>query len=349
MRDNGLIEIGRSQGVRAIRHSCWSAGWSLSVSQIDPGPLHVSVVGARAALTSLVRVTADRRLELVGRSPQNTITVVTVADRSKLWANAQRIDEHDVLLLQPGSAFHVITSDDCCLSLVHIPKAIVEPLCAFIEDPTLIEGEGARFVIRPGTKDVARLRRLTAAAINHTSSGPGQAGRQFLLSATLAEIVDDWSNSKRGLPADREVHRIISRARQFIEANMSNSISIGDMCAYSATSMSKLERTFRRELRLTPSRYVLARRLAAVRRALQGGGEKLQVAQVATDHGFSHLGRFAAVYRRHFDELPSETARIAGSRMADYSVASGGDLVHAGQRLTAAYGSSGARYANAQA
>ncbi|MED5468374.1 MAG: AraC family transcriptional regulator, partial [Pseudomonadota bacterium] len=29
----------------------------------------------------------------------------------------------------------------------------------------------------------------------------------------------------------------------------------------------------------------------------------------AADEGFSHLGRFAALYREHFGELPSETVQ----------------------------------------
>jgi AraC-like DNA-binding protein len=35
------------------------------------------------------------------------------------------------------------------------------------------------------------------------------------------------------------------------------------------------------------------------------------VTSVALDSGFAHLGRFAAAYRHHYGESPSETLRLA--------------------------------------
>jgi transcriptional regulator GlxA family with amidase domain len=72
--------------------------------------------------------------------------------------------------------------------------------------------------------------------------------------------------------------------------------------------VSKLERIFRRELQMSPSQYILARRLAAVNHDLhRSRSNGVRIAQIAMDHGFHHLGRFAGAYRAHFGELPSET------------------------------------------
>jgi AraC family ethanolamine operon transcriptional activator len=55
-------------------------------------------------------------------------------------------------------------------------------------------------------------------------------------------------------------------------------------------------------------------RLEGVRRDLDGGLPPGGISELALRWGFSHFGRFAADYRRHFGELPSETARRAALR-----------------------------------
>jgi AraC-like DNA-binding protein len=61
---------------------------------------------------------------------------------------------------------------------------------------------------------------------------------------------------------------------------------------------------------MSPSQYILARRLVAVRSELiRSDWQETKVAQIALDYGFSHLGRFAGVYRNQFGELPGETLR----------------------------------------
>jgi transcriptional regulator GlxA family with amidase domain len=85
-------------------------------------------------------------------------------------------------------------------------------------------------------------------------------------------------------------------------------IKIGEVCRCAATSISKLERTFQRELQMSPSQYILTRRLIEANKALkQDGSGNAHVTEVAMKHGFNHLGRFANAYSAHFGELPSKT------------------------------------------
>ena len=73
-----------------------------------------------------------------------------------------------------------------------------------------------------------------------------------------------------------------------------------------------LERAFRREFGMSPTEYIRVRRLAAANRRLKRAeGADKQIARLAMDVGFNHLGRFSAAYRRQFGELPSDTLRTA--------------------------------------
>jgi AraC-like DNA-binding protein len=54
--------------------------------------------------------------------------------------------------------------------------------------------------------------------------------------------------------------------------------------------------------------FLRERRFEAARAALEAATpERETVTDIALRHGFSHLGRFSAEYRRRFGERPSET------------------------------------------
>jgi Helix-turn-helix domain/Transposase DDE domain group 1 len=65
-------------------------------------------------------------------------------------------------------------------------------------------------------------------------------------------------------------------------------------------------------LGISPSRYMLLRRLKAVRIALRDANPATaSVAEIAGGWGFTELGRFAGAYRTTFGESPSMTLRRA--------------------------------------
>jgi AraC-like DNA-binding protein len=66
----------------------------------------------------------------------------------------------------------------------------------------------------------------------------------------------------------------------------------------------------REQLGASPFQYVMLRRMQAVRRALQKADPAIaRVTDIASDHGFFELGRFAVNYRRVFGETPSATLK----------------------------------------
>ena len=61
---------------------------------------------------------------------------------------------------------------------------------------------------------------------------------------------------------------------------------------------------------MSPTRYHLLRRLNMARSALQRADpETASVAEIARNHQFLELGRFAVAYRAIFGEMPSFTLR----------------------------------------
>lgn len=84
--------------------------------------------------------------------------------------------------------------------------------------------------------------------------------------------------------------------------------SITELCVTSHLSERRLRQAFTDEFDVPPSRFFRAWALEAAHRRLRAcERSECTVAEVATDLGFCHLGRFAGYYRKVFGETPSDT------------------------------------------
>jgi len=100
---------------------------------------------------------------------------------------------------------------------------------------------------------------------------------------------------------------IVARLEQFLEAHPDTPLYLTEICAAIGVAERTLRGACEEHLGMGPIRYLSLRRMHLVRRALLRADPSKTVTQVATDHGFWELGRFAVAYRALFGESPSAT------------------------------------------
>ena len=109
----------------------------------------------------------------------------------------------------------------------------------------------------------------------------------------------------------REQHAaVMVRFEEALSKHIDQKLNMPMLC----TEIGVAERTLRvcctEFLGVSPTRYVLLRRLNRARSALRRADPStVTVAQVARNHRFLELGRFAVPYRTTFGESPSTTLR----------------------------------------
>lgn len=113
-------------------------------------------------------------------------------------------------------------------------------------------------------------------------------------------------------PKRLERTHLLSRATEFMAANLRRNLTASDIARSLGVSYRSLHYAFREGLGVGPYRYFLTQRLHAVRRQLRSSN--MSVAETASRYGFYAPSRFARQYRRLFGELPSETARESSRR-----------------------------------
>lgn len=104
--------------------------------------------------------------------------------------------------------------------------------------------------------------------------------------------------------------RYVKRAMDFMQANLSQPISIIDIASASHVSVRSLQRGFRDFRMITPMEYLWNLRLHAAHNDLLNRDLAITVAAAAKKWGFTHLGRFSREYKNAFGCLPSYTLKI---------------------------------------
>jgi transcriptional regulator GlxA family with amidase domain len=109
--------------------------------------------------------------------------------------------------------------------------------------------------------------------------------------------------------------RVLARhAEAWLQENLTEPLTIRDLCAALHTSERTLHAAFREHLGTTPKAFVKAERMRRARQDLLHALPHTRVTDVALRWCFLHFGWFAHDYRALFGETPNRTLRRTRSR-----------------------------------
>jgi len=116
--------------------------------------------------------------------------------------------------------------------------------------------------------------------------------------------------------ANRHHARIMIRFEEVLAERLSRPLNMPELCELIVVSDRTLRSSCAEFLGMSPTQYVLLRRLKEVRRVLRDADpDMVNVREIAHRFGFAELGRFAGRYRATFGETPSTTLqRTPGTR-----------------------------------
>jgi AraC family transcriptional regulator len=128
-----------------------------------------------------------------------------------------------------------------------------------------------------------------------------------LMAVHLLRHVPSLKQPTRG--ARNELPRTKLRAvLEYVEKHLDASPTLEQMAAIARLSPTYFASQFKRTTGLPPYRYVIGRRIARAKQALQTGGE-LSLAQVALQAGFSDQSQFSRHFKRFIGVTPGEFRR----------------------------------------
>jgi AraC-like DNA-binding protein len=158
-------------------------------------------------------------------------------------------------------------------------------------------------------RNLARVLRCAAAEFESGdwTGSPLVAARftEFTMTALLLCQPSNYSQVLRKT-ARPIAPRDVRRAVDYIQDNLAEPITLGDLVREAGVAGRTLLKHFRDCKGVSPIRYLRNLRLDRVRDELRGGGAA-RVGDAALRWGFAHAGRFSIEYRKRFGESPSAT------------------------------------------
>jgi AraC-like DNA-binding protein len=231
-----------------------------------------------------------------------------------LWGGME-LQLGDIMFHSSGERLHQRTRGPCFWNLIALSAEGLEDYGQALFGQKLVPPSTGR-VLRPSPRDSACLRRLHAAACRLAETRPktlthpeaARALEQDLILALVACLTA--ANAYDDAAAKRHQARIMVRFEEVLVEHLSEPLHLPRLCELIGVTDRTLRSCCAEFLGISPSRYVLLRRLKAVRSALRDADPAIaSVAEVAHACGFTELGRFAGAYRNVFGEPPSTTLR----------------------------------------
>lgn len=111
-------------------------------------------------------------------------------------------------------------------------------------------------------------------------------------------------------PAPAAGASVVRRARDYIEANAEQPLTVADIARACEVGVRGLQYGFQRSMQISPTEYLRHVRLRCAHRDLVIADPAMTTVEaVAHRWGFTHRGRFAAQYRDRYGVQPGETLR----------------------------------------
>jgi len=142
------------------------------------------------------------------------------------------------------------------------------------------------------------------------SNGYSAQLRSILFNALIYSQPNNY-REKLLLPTRTRSPLFIKRVKEYVAEHAADMLTVEELAEVACVSPRTLFSLFQAHCGVSPMVYVRSVRLERVRNELMRGGPGDGiVSRTALKWGFYHLGHFSAVYKRAFNESPSETLRL---------------------------------------
>jgi AraC family ethanolamine operon transcriptional activator len=291
-------------------------GWDIEFRQLDAGAprSRAAVMGTTSCV--VLRGEYDRAYHQAGQMPDDTF-VLGLPDpgvEDFRWCR-KNASGGEIVNFSLGSGFDGTCGAGFSGFAISFHDDLLQQTCQTLELDFDYRHVLNQFEILPQSQNVAKALRLQLlAAFGSAMFSDNSEAVEFFNFSAAAQLLNFLaSNEVEHNRAPLDVRcRAARTALEFLEDQDTLPISVSELCSNIGVSAPTLYRAFQEQFGVSPKQYIQIRRLCGVREQLFANDTGESIADVANNWGFWHMGQFAADYRQHFGELPSQT--LAGKK-----------------------------------
>jgi AraC-like DNA-binding protein len=228
------------------------------------------------------------------------------------WKGVE-VQPTDLMRLNEGFSYYQHSAGISSYASMSLPMAEIASVGAAIAGQDLSPPRDALIVV-PSPSAMTKLQRLHAAAGLLAETAPdiiaNHGAARGLEQALIEAMVDCLATADTGeeRSSQRRHERIMRRFHRLIEGQANQALYVPEICKAIGVAERTLRICCQEQLKMSPKQFLLKRRINMVRRDLKRAPPATTtVTEIVARYGFWDFGRFAAVYRSLFAELPSAT------------------------------------------
>ena len=291
-------------------------GWGVDFRQLNRGGFSGSLRQLAVPEAQISRVRLQGVVHQRGVAPEGYFSFAVPLRRGMdlVWRH-QRIEQNQVLVYQSSGEIECTSQRDFEVLILAVSKAALggalDRAGHAVDHRLLSELE----ILPVSASLMDTLRHWISSNLPSALDEIGLAHNPSVLrnlevegSDLLARCLSASSSSPvRGRTTRRR--RLVEEAVRLARDHARDVQTVAELSELSGASERTLRRAFSERFKVSPKAYLQAQKLIGVRRQLRAISSETLIIDVANEWGFWHMGQFAADYRRHFGELPSETVR----------------------------------------
>lgn len=277
---------------------------------LERGPVGYSTQAVRCGQVGVSWVRSRTRQKIAG-ALQGVVLHLQLSVRQTYVAGRRSFEASpdQAVLIPAGREYTLYSEPGNAVSVLHLPANALEGELRGRDRESAVPGRGLIEIALDGGRLTA-IAAIHRALVDATNPESGDTAHAAQLQAWLCSwMADQITGTRAAATASALGAQRVRAVEEWIDANLGEPITLGRLCAVAGIGDRYLESSFRAHRGRTPMQFVLARRLAWVRRRLLEAQPGDSVTQIAHDAGLVHLGRFAARYRSSYCESPSATLR----------------------------------------
>jgi AraC-like DNA-binding protein len=262
------------------------------------------------------------RIGFFSLSPTRAVVSFPTNTGSPLTYSGFGLQLGDVVFHSRGERAHQRTNGESRWGLISLSHEWLAACSNALTGAKIISPPEGR-VLRPSHSTARRLLRLHSKICrlvetrNELIANPevARALEQELLQALVNCLAtDDASGNPKRKPHHAD---IMLRFEEALASHSAPHLNLPALCSAIGVPERTLRMCSAEVLGMSPTRYHLLRRLNMARsELLRADPETTSVTQIAHNHQFHELGRFAVAYRTVFGEMPSFTLRRSSIKTA---------------------------------
>jgi AraC-like DNA-binding protein len=261
------------------------------------------------------------RIAFLSLDPTQLFVSFPTREGRPLIYSGLRLRFGDIVFHSRGERMHQRTGGESQWGLISLPPEQLAACGKALTGSKIIAPSIGR-VLRPPRTASARLLRLHSRACRLAETRKKLIANPEVARALEQELLHALVNCLTAEEADehpktRQHHAdIMVRFEDALTAHHGPRLNMPALCSAVGVPARTLRVCCTEFLGMSPTRYLLLRRLNMARSALRRADPTTaSVAEIARSHQFSEPGRFAVTYRAIFGEMPSSTLRRAPDRI----------------------------------